>query len=249
MSVVDGLSSGCVNPELAGTRAVVIGAHGECGRAMAQALAQHRARLVLAGPPDAFDAEEAHARHCRQATGLMCLGMPLSTPAEALTAAQQVLAVFSGADVAVTVVTLTRETMARAIAADRVEDLVADALAIAAEVVKVAVNRMALTWTRGLVLTVLDVPAELSARELLIARLIKAALAAMTRRQAEAAADKSVRVNTIAPELSDGGRCGEASHNRPEAAAALMLHLAAQHGRGLTGLTFEIDACVDALTI
>lgn len=250
MSVVDGLSSGCVFPELAGTRAVVIGAQTASGRAIADALAQHRARLVLQGAPGVFDADAAHAELGGEATGLMCLTAAVSRPADALTAAQRALAVFSGADVAVTVVALTREAMAQAIATDRIEDLVADTLAVAAEVAKVAVNRMAITWTKGCVLTVLDVPAELSGRELLIARLSKAALAGMTRRQAQAAAEKAVRVNAIAPELPDGlGRCGEASHNRPDAAAALALHLASQQGRELSGLMFEIDACVDALAL
>lgn len=248
MSVVDGLSSGCVFPELAGSRAVVIGGDTASGRAIAQALARHRARLVLQGEADSLDADEAHARLGCEATGLMCLTGAMSRPADALTAAQRALAVFSGADVAVTVVALTREAMAEAIATDTIEDLVADTLAVAAEVAKVAVNRMAITWTRGCVLTVLEVPAELTGRELLIARLVKAALAGMTRRQAKAAADKAVRVNVIAPELPDGmGRCAEARHNRPDAAAALALYLASQQGRDLSGLTFEIDACVDAL--
>lgn len=250
MSVVDGLSSGCVFPELAGTRAVVIGGQTAAGQAIAQALAHHRARLVLQGAPDELDADEAHARLGAAATGLMCLTGTVGRPAEALTAAQRALTVFSGADVAVTVVALTREAMADAVATDTVEDLVANTLAVAAEVAKVAVNRMAITWTKGCVLTVLEVPAELSGRELLIARLVKAALAGMTRRLAAAAAEMAVRVNAIAPELPDGtGRCGAASHNRPDAAAALALHLASQQGRELSGLMLEIDACVDALAL
>jgi 3-oxoacyl-[acyl-carrier protein] reductase len=70
-----------------------------------------------------------------------------------------------------------------------------------------------------------------------LASLIKAAVAAMTRLQAEEWASKAVRINAIVPQtLSLGPE--PVLRSEPDM-AALALYLASSRGKGLSGLLFE----------
>ena len=104
---------------------------------------------------------------------------------------------------------------------------------------KVAANRMAISWNEGVSLNsgTLAPAARGSSRG--FAAVTKAALAAMTRGQAEEWADKAIRFNAIAPPVvqtpAGGGSGGE-----PDI-AALALYLASGRNKTLSGHVFEAE--------
>jgi hypothetical protein len=180
--------------------------------------------------------------------------------------------VFGGLDVAIVVVRLEQREIAQAICRDRVERYIATRLTAATEIAKVGANRMGLTWTDGLVLHVLSVPVELSPAERTVARLVRAALAAETRRSADAIAIPGVRILAIAPDVDaqsdtadtdpmsevldgcagdacdrDAWAVAHALGRYADIVAALAVHLAGSRSSTLSGLVLTPDACAAAL--
>ena len=72
------------------------------------------------------------------------------------------------------------------------------------------------------------------------AALIKSAVAAMTRLEAEAWAGKAIRFNAIVPQTLPVG--GEPVLRSEPDMAALALYLASARGKNLSGLLFEAEA-------
>src|SRR5262249_36658255 len=103
---------------------------------------------------------------------------------------------------------------------------------------KVAANRMAVSWNEGVILNVATLPPTAQAASRAFATVTKAALAAMTRAQAEEWADKTIRFNAIAPPVVEIP--GGASSGEPDM-AALALYLASGRNKTLSGQVFEAE--------
>jgi 3-oxoacyl-[acyl-carrier protein] reductase len=79
-------------------------------------------------------------------------------------------------------------------------------------------------------------------REMAIASYARAALAAMTKSEAQTWASQGIRINAVGPRvLTSGGMTeGACLTNEPDV-AALAIYLASRRGRGLSGHVFDSD--------
>ena len=239
ISVLEDVRQAPAYPELAGQRVLVTGITAGLGVDIVRAFADHKTRLVLQFEEMNDPAQAIAEGAAPAALDLRAFG-PVARSAEAAGEfARAAVAAFNGLDVAINLVplSLSRVPGAAASTAD-VESMVAAHLLPAALTTRVAANRMGLVWRDGLVLNIAALRPPVPGRALAIAALIKAALAHMTRVEAEAWAKHAVRCNTIAPQtggLADGRCAGE-----PEM-AALALYLASDRGKGLSGHVFEAE--------
>ncbi len=104
-------------------------------------------------------------------------------------------------------------------------------------VTRIVANRMRLTLNEGLVLNVVTMPAPRTAGEAALAGIVRSALAAVTRGEAQRWAPQGIRVNAVGPSatMADSG----ASLASEPDIAALALYLASRPGRTLTGQVFD----------
>jgi 3-oxoacyl-[acyl-carrier protein] reductase len=146
---------------------------------------------------------------------------------------------FGGLDAVINLVALSPSHLGASATAADVERIVGARLLLPHLIAKIVANRMGLVWTDGLILNVatLSKPAEgpLSA----FACVIKSALTAMTRAQAEEWATQGIRCNAIVPQTALVP--GEPRLDGEPDIAALALYLASGRGRGLSGHIFEAE--------
>jgi 3-oxoacyl-[acyl-carrier protein] reductase len=98
---------------------------------------------------------------------------------------------------------------------------------------------MALSYIEGLILNVAILTPPMKGPAQAFACVAKAALAAMTRIQAEEWAGKAIRFNAIAPHTADTP--AEPSLAGEPEVAALALYLASGRGKALSGHVFEAE--------
>ena len=104
-------------------------------------------------------------------------------------------------------------------------------------VTRIVANRMRLTLNEGLVLNVVTMPAPRDAGEAAIAGIVRSALAAVTRGEAQRWAPQGIRVNAVGPSATMV-RTRRRLASEPDI-AALALYLASRPGRTLTGQVFD----------
>jgi 3-oxoacyl-[acyl-carrier protein] reductase len=238
MSVIESVRQAPAYPELAGKRVLVTGITSGFGVDIVRAFADHRTRLILQFAEESEQAGAIAEVAAPAALDVRAFG-PVERSAEAAAQfARAAVRAFNGLDVVINLVpmSLSRLPGTAASTAD-VENMVAAHLLPAALTSRIAANRMGLVWRDGLVLNVAALTPPVPGRALALAALIKAALAHMTRVEAEAWAKHAVRCNAIAQQAArlDGRFAGE-----PEM-AALALYLASDRGKGLSGHVFEAE--------
>jgi 3-oxoacyl-[acyl-carrier protein] reductase len=241
MSIIDGLRSAAVYPELAGKRVLITGLTAGCGVDIVRAFAEHKGRLVLQFAEASETAQAIAEIAAPVALEIKAFG-PVTAEAEAVTQfARSVVAAYGGLDAVINLVPLSLAGLPASATTAEVERAVAERLLLPCLISKIAANRMALALTEGLILNVAvmapPLPGAGPARA--FASVVKSALAAMTRSQAEEWASKAIRFNAIAPQTaeapSEPSLAGEAE------VAALALYLASGRGKGLSGHVFEAE--------
>jgi 3-oxoacyl-[acyl-carrier protein] reductase len=173
-----------------------------------------------------------------QATELEVFTAPFADGAAATKFAQGPAQVFGGLEAIVNIVGISRRELRGLASFEDVEDLVADKLLAPALITHVAANRMRLTWTKGLVLNVVKMDEPETAGEAALAGIVRTALAALTRKEAERWADQEIRVNAIGPRASLLGPSGGCLTSESDV-ASLALYLASRKGRELSGHVFD----------
>lgn len=242
MSVVEHETFGIVYPELAGARVLVTGLTPSAGVDLARAFAEHKARLVLQTPSETPEITELAAVLAQSASDITLFTRPIGAGEDAIMFAKTAAQSFGGLEAAINIVTVTPEDLAGRSTLEDIETLVADKLGAALEMTRVIANRMRLTLGTGLVLNVVLAPAARSGVEAALIGLLRAALAAMTRTEAQEWASQAIRINAIAPRASLPGDAptGACLTSEPDM-AALALHLASKKGRQLTGHVFDAE--------
>lgn len=237
MSIIEGARSVPAYPELAGKRVLITGLTAACGVDIVRAFAEHKARLVL----QLDDTSETHAIAeiaAPHALDIKAFGPAAGTEAVTQLARSAVQA-FGGLDVVVNLVPLGVPRLAPCATLPDIERIVAERLAVPCQLSKIAANRMALVMTEGLILNVAMLVRPVAGPSQALASVMKAAMTAMTRKQAEEWAGKAIRFNAIAPQTvqapSSPSLAGEAQ------VAALALYLASGRGKGLSGHVFEAE--------
>lgn len=236
MSVVDSVPGVSVYPELAGGRVLMTGLSSDAGVDVARAFASHRTHLIVQTTDPSPAMTEVAALLAENATNLQVFHEPLASRDAGRRFAQSASQLHGGLDAVVNLITVTPAEIAGLSSEASVETFISDKLGPALELTRVVANRMRTTWTSGSVLNVVLMPEPATQREAAVGGLIHAALAAMTRGEAETWAEHAIRINAIGPRGT--APAGAALSSEPEI-ASLALYLASKKGRQLSGQMFD----------
>lgn len=242
MSVIDNSLTSQRYGELAGARVLITGLSDTVGLDIARAFADHRARMVLSTDVSvgSEDADGYIGMLGETAHEITRLDGTMSATAMAQAGAQA----FGGLDAVVNLVAIDAVELAGLVDLDDIEDFVTDKLASALEVSRIVANRMRVLMTGGSILNVVILTGPVSSGAALIAGFVRSALAAITRREAEAWAEHGIRINAIGPRVSlPGERPAMGLASEPEM-AALALYIASRRARGLSGHLFDAEGAL-----
>jgi 3-oxoacyl-[acyl-carrier protein] reductase len=240
MSVLEEAQSAPAYPELAAKRVLITGITSDCGIDIARAFAEHRTRLMLQFAEASETMQAVAEIAAPTAVETMAFG-PLCGEADGVVRfARQAVKAFGGLDTVINLIPLAPMAFQRAHSMGEIDRLVAERLRCACIVSGIAANRMSLTLTEGIILNVAVLAEPAHGRGQALAALIKAAVAAMTRQQAEEWAGNAIRFHAIVPQTLPMG-AEPVLRSEPDI-AALALYLASARGRNLTGLMFEAEA-------
>jgi 3-oxoacyl-[acyl-carrier protein] reductase len=239
MSLVEETQSVLSYPELAGKRVLITGLTSSCGVDIVRAFAEHRARLVLQFDETSESTDAIAEIAAPHALDIKAFG-PVGAEAEGVAQfARAAMQAFGGIDTLINLVPLEPGALGKAVSVDDIERRVSRRLLLPCLMGKIAANRMGLSHIEGLILNVAMLTLPIRGPAQAFATVAKSALAAMTRSQAQEWADKAIRFNAIAPQVSpvrsDRGLAGE-----PEI-ASLALYLASGRGKELSGHVLEAE--------
>lgn len=236
MSVIEPELASSVYGELAGARVLLTGLTASGGVEVARSFADHKARLIIQTPDLSPDLVELTAHMAEQACEVRMFDEPVLNEAAAVRLAQKSATAFGGFDVVVNFI--AAEQPVGIADYDELSDYVSDTLLPATQITRVAANRMRLMRNEGLILNIVSMAPPADAREMAVSSLIRATLADLTRREAQAWSDAAIRINAIGPRSMDA--CGHCLASEPEI-AALAMYLASRKGRQLTGQVFDAE--------
>jgi NAD(P)-dependent dehydrogenase (short-subunit alcohol dehydrogenase family) len=239
MSVIESSRTVPAYPELAGKRVLITGLTSACGVDIVRGFADHKVRLILQLDEMSEATETIAEIAAPAALDIKAFG-PVAVDPQAVTQfARSVMLAFGGLDVVVNLVPLRVPRLPPFASAAEIDRMVAERLVLPALLSRIAGNRMALVLREGLILNVAMLAPPVLGPAQAFASVVKAAMTALTRAQAEEWADKAIRFNAIAPQTLQvppaPSLAGEAE------VAALALHLASGRGKGLSGLVFEAE--------
>jgi NAD(P)-dependent dehydrogenase (short-subunit alcohol dehydrogenase family) len=239
MSVVEGASP-TTYPELAGKRVLVTGVTSGCGVDIVRAFAEHRARLVLQFDEESETAQVIAELAAPSALDIKVLGPVAAEVEPVMQLARHVVQAYGGLDVVVNLVPLSPGQIDASVTTTGIERMMAERLLLPYMLSKIAANRMAMLLTDGLVLNVAMLTGPARGRAQAFASVIKTAMTAITRAQAEEWASKAIRFNAIAPPTAQvpatPSLAGEGQ------VAALALYLASGRGKAFSGQVFEAES-------
>lgn len=228
-------------PELAGKRVLLTGVTKREGAELAVALAENGARLIVNFAEDSPETQALSELMAPKAQDLRIYHDAFATPDDVTRFTQATAQLHSGFDAVVNFLHLRAGEIAPSADFDDVEAHVSAKLMAPCLVAKIAANRMALTWTKGVVLNVVTMDESTANADIAIAGVTKAALSAMTRKQAQEWAEHEVRINAVTPKVLDRDTSGNDPLTSHADIAALALFLASEKGAKLSGHIFEAD--------
>ncbi len=225
--------------ELEGARVLITGLSAASGVDVARAFADLKARLVIHTDDLSPEVTALVALLSQSSTEIKLYTNAMSSGEATVQFAQRAAQVFGGLDAVINIASISSAKVDALRSDADVDDLVSSTLTPLAHLTHVTANRMRVVFSEGMILNVLTMPEPRHGRDLAIASLARTALAAMTRKEAEAWADQAVRINAIAPRVMSGAPSRGASLNNEPDIAALALYLASRRGRTLSGHVFD----------
>lgn len=243
MSVLDNSLTAARYEDLAGARVALTGLSVSCGVDVARAFADHKVRLVLQTAAPAVDPEitAVVTLLAESATEITLFDTPLTSNASAQKFAQADGQVYGGIDALINLVPVSAADLSEIARQSDIETAIAHKLETAMTLTRIAANRMRVMLTEGLILNVLVIDTPVSGHSALIAGMMRATLAAMTRIEAEKWAGNGIRINAIGPRVAlPGEKSPSVPASEPEI-AAVALYLASSRARGLSGHVFQAE--------
>ena len=242
MSVLDNSLTSARYGELAGARIMITGLSPAHGVDIARAFADHKARLVLQTAA-ATDPETTAmiAVLAETAQEIKLFDDPINTVASAQRFAQTGTQTYGSVDAVINIIPVLPSEMADLKSLEDVEAFVAAKLSAALQITKIAANRMRLMMTEGLILNIVAMPEAAGGASAAVAGILRAALAAMTRTEAEAWAGNGIRINAMGPRAVLPGKKADAALASEPEMAAVALYLASKRARGLSGHIFDAE--------
>jgi NAD(P)-dependent dehydrogenase (short-subunit alcohol dehydrogenase family) len=220
-------------PELAGSRVLITGLTSECGFDVARSFADSGARLVLQSPEDSQEMVELAAVLAETSSDIRMFNDPLTGEAHAGRLVQDAVRAFGGIDSVVNIASVDARA-ARLDTHEDVERVISEALTAPLALTEIAANRMRLVWTEGSVLNVVRVRNATGGPAMMLADMLRATLADMTRGLAARWAEHGIRVNAVAAPTSIGTISGETAASEADL-AAIAMQLASAKGRSVSG--------------
>lgn len=231
-------------PELIGTRVLITGLEPGHGVDIARAFAEAGCRLVLQTPAESIELDVVLETLARDATEVRVSSAAIPDEDAALRFAQSAVSAYGGLDVVVNLARLDDRGLSADATQSEIEDRLAATLGRPLKLTQVIANRMQLTWKEGLILNIVTQGDATTPAALHLGRIARAALSALTRREAARWANKAVRINAIVPAAAGTPAFGSDEptlHSEPEI-AGLALHLSSKKGKSLSGLVFDAAA-------
>ena len=158
MSTLDGIELESIYPDLLGKRVLITGIDNEHGVDIARAFAEQRTRLVLHVNEMTPEMAVLGAIVAEGALDVRLFDGPIGATDAAVKLARQAVQAFGGVDIVINLATVPEPRGGAAARETDVEDAVSQALSAACLITKIATNRMRLTMTEGLVLTIAKLP-------------------------------------------------------------------------------------------
>jgi 3-oxoacyl-[acyl-carrier protein] reductase len=239
MSAIEGARSAPCYPELAGKRILITGLSSSCGVDIVRAFAEHKTRLILQFDEMSERMQAIAEIAAPHALEIKAFGPVDRTADEVVQFARAAAQAFGGLDAVINLIPLGLSHLDQTAGTADVERIVAARLLLPCLLSKVAANRMAISWNEGTIVNIATLSPAAQGPARAFATVTKAALAAMTRSQAEEWADKAIRFNAIAPPVA-GASAGPDSTGEPDI-AALALYLASGRNKTLSGHVFEAE--------
>jgi NAD(P)-dependent dehydrogenase (short-subunit alcohol dehydrogenase family) len=236
MTVMGRNSGASYYGELAGVRVLITGLSPTCGVDVARKFADHRGRLVVHATATSPELDAVTTMLAETASEVKLFTDACRDSESSISFAQAAAQAFGGLDVVINLIPISAEDMQGRASIEAIEDLVSEKLMLPVHVTRIVANRMRLTLNEGLVLNVMTMPAPRNAGEAALAGIVRSALAAVTRGEAQRWAPQGIRVNAVGPSATMDHGASLASE--PDI-AALALYLASRPGRTLTGQVFD----------
>jgi NAD(P)-dependent dehydrogenase (short-subunit alcohol dehydrogenase family) len=237
MSVIEPELASSVYGELAGARVLITGLSAQGGVDVARSFADHKGRLVLQTSDFAPELVELVAHLGETALEVKVFDEPVADQEAAIRLAQKAAAAYGGFDLVINFIA-AEDAASAGDDYEAIESYVSRTLLPATLITRVAANRMRLVHTEGMILNVVSMAPPRSKGEAALAGIVRAALAELTRREAEDWADAGIRINAIGPRSAESS--GHCLASEPEI-AALALYLASRKGRQLSGQVFDAE--------
>ena len=237
MTVMGRDSSASYYGELAGVRVLITGLSPSCGVDVARKFADHRGRLVVHATAPSPELDAVTTMLAETASEVKLFTDACRDSKSSISFAKAAAQAFGGLDVVVNLIPISSEEMLGRASIEAIEDLVSEKLMLPVHVTRIVANRMQLTLNEGLVLNVVTMPTPRTAGEAAVAGIVRSALAAVTRGEAQRWAPQGIRVNAVGPSATVGDT-GASLTSEPDI-AALALYLASRPGRTLTGQMFD----------
>jgi NAD(P)-dependent dehydrogenase (short-subunit alcohol dehydrogenase family) len=238
--VLSALCTPAMYPELRGARVLITGLTTDCGYDIARGFADAGCRLVIHTVQHNPTVDAMLELLASGDTDVSALHEPLTSNDAGVRLAQAAAQAFGGIDCVINLIDLPATPVAADATIDDIETLVSSTLGPACLITRVIANRMRTTWVEGLILNVLTADVPVTANDATLHALLRQALAAMTRGEAQARAADAIRINAVAPQnagMTD--RDGPDGLSSEQDIAALALHLASDRGTTLTGHVFD----------
>jgi NAD(P)-dependent dehydrogenase (short-subunit alcohol dehydrogenase family) len=238
--VLSALRVPALYPELRGARVLITGLTSERGYDVARSFADAGCRLIIHTTGQNATTDAMLELLAAGDNDVAALHEPLTSNDAGVRVAQSAAQAFGGVDCVINLIEAPTEPLSPHADYDELETMVSRTLGPACLITRVAANRMRTTWIEGLILNVLTADAPISDAEATLLSLLRQALAAMTRGEANARAADGIRINAVAPlgASLDGRSAPDVLSSEPDI-AALALHLASKRGAKLTGVVFD----------
>lgn len=228
-------------PELAGTRVVITGITPTLGEEIVQAFAERKAKLLLQTSEAALNIAAKKGRPTKSSTEVKFYARAFSGSNSPSRFAQEAARCFGSIETLINLVSVTRKECFGLRSLDQIENMIVKKLSAPREITEVTANRMALTWSEGLILNILILFSPNSHEEAALAGIFKSTLSAMTRDQAKRWSESSVRINAVASHTSSSNLETEGLGTTVSDLTDLTLYLASNAGRQLTGHVFDAE--------
>src|SRR5262245_30280680 len=203
--VVENVVESVEYPELAGARVLITGLEARHGVDIARAFAECHCRLILQTPDADRELDIVLEVLARDAQEIRVTEEPMRDAAAALKLAHMSGGAYGCLAAVINLAHLDDTGLGSTAGPDEIEDRLAVTLGRPLRITQVIANRMQMTWREGLILNVVTQRTPQTPAAAQLGQIARAALAALTRREAERRAGQAVRADAIVPAAEE--RC------------------------------------------